>query len=181
MKAPCRQLRSLVIALTVLLTCGALLTAQSAEDENPQLSQLLENVNDEVFHLANDVTDTQMLIRSDADWINHVLILAKVKGHVDNLALITEELRKTQKFGSALHEEAVERMPPLVKQLSANTTAAINYLNQNKSRPVSEAYTKYLEKTRRQHISSLPSFHPRSTTKKYDGDRKAQKQACAES
>ena len=101
MKARCRQLWSLVIVLTVLLTCGALLTAQSAEDENPQLSQLLENVNDEVFHLVNDVTDTQMLIRSDADWINHVLILAKVEGHVDNLALITEKLRLAQK--SDLH------------------------------------------------------------------------------
>jgi hypothetical protein len=33
-----------------------------------------------------------------------------------------------------------------VKELSTNTTDAINYLNQNKDRPVSDAYTQYLKK-----------------------------------
>jgi hypothetical protein len=37
-------------------------------------------------------------------------------------------------------------MLPLVKQLSANTTAAINYLKQIKTRPTSDTYTQYLEK-----------------------------------
>ena len=33
-----------------------------------------------------------------------------------------------------------------MKELQANTTAAMNYLNQNKDRPVSDAYKQYLEK-----------------------------------
>jgi hypothetical protein len=37
-------------------------------------------------------------------------------------------------------------MRPLVEQLSTNTMAAINYLNQHKSRPISDAYRRYLEK-----------------------------------
>jgi thiaminase len=73
-------------------------------------------------------------------------MLARVKGHVDNMALIIDKLSKTEKSGSALQEQAVQQMLPLVKELSDNTTAAINYLNQNKSRPVSDAYTQYLEK-----------------------------------
>ncbi|MGB0125607.1 MAG: hypothetical protein WBP63_19350, partial [Silvibacterium sp.] len=66
--------------------------------------------------------------------------------HVDNMALITEKLSKTQESGSELQEQAVEQMLPLVKELSVNTTAAINYLNQNKARPVSDSYTQYLNK-----------------------------------
>jgi len=31
-----------------------------------------------------------MLIRTDENWVDHALMLAKVKGHVDNLALIIE-------------------------------------------------------------------------------------------
>jgi thiaminase len=73
-------------------------------------------------------------------------MLAKVKGHVDNLALIIEKLSKTQKSGSELQNQAVEQMLPLVKQLSANTTAALNYLKQSKTRPISDTYTRYLEK-----------------------------------
>ena len=37
-------------------------------------------------------------------------------------------------------------MLPLVKELMANTTAAIDYVNQNKSRPTSPTYTQYLKK-----------------------------------
>ena len=52
-------------------------------------------------------------------------------------------------------------MLPLVKELSANTTAAINYLNQNKDRPISDAYTQYLKKnteTARQLSSIISSL-----------------------
>jgi hypothetical protein len=52
-------------------------------------------------------------------------------------------------------------MLPMVKELSANTTAAINYLNQNKSRPVSDLYHQYLKKnaeTARQLSSMISSL-----------------------
>ncbi|HEY4047594.1 MAG TPA: hypothetical protein VGM27_12080 [Acidobacteriaceae bacterium] len=83
---------------------------------------------------------------NDANWVTHALMLARVKAHVDNMALIIEKLSKAQKSGSELHEQAVNQMLPLVKELSTNTTAAINYLNQNKTRLISEAYTQYLNK-----------------------------------
>jgi hypothetical protein len=73
-------------------------------------------------------------------------MLAKIKGHVDNMALIIDKLSEMQKSGSGLQEQAVQQMLPLVKELSANTTAAINYLNQNKTRPLSNTYKQYLDK-----------------------------------
>jgi len=136
----------LITALIIVSAFTSSLTAYQSREENAQLQQLLTNASDEAFELAIDATNTQMLILNDDNWVNHALMLAKVKAHVDTLALIIEKLAKTQKSGSALQEQAVERMLPLVKQLSANTTAAINYLNQNKSRPTSSAYTQYLEK-----------------------------------
>jgi hypothetical protein len=137
---------SSVLTLAVLLLFPLTLPAYAIKDENPELTQLLAAANDETFELANDADNTQMLIQSDGNWINHALMLAKVKGHVDNLALIIEKLSKAQKSGSELQEQAIEQMLPLVKELSANTTAAVNYLNQNKTRPVSDAYRQYLKK-----------------------------------
>lgn len=52
-------------------------------------------------------------------------------------------------------------MLPLVKELSINTTDAMNYLNQNKDRPVSDAYTQYLKRntdTARQLSSMISSL-----------------------
>jgi len=147
MKIVRRQTRPFVIAsLIVLLLLLFPLTAYATTDENPQLTQLLADANDEAFELASDATNTQMLIRTDENWVDHALMLAKVKGHVDNLALIIEKLNKAQNSGSELQEQAVRQMLPLVKQLSANTTAAINYLKQSKTRPISDTYTRYLEK-----------------------------------
>jgi hypothetical protein len=147
MKIARRQNQPFVMAaLIALFTLLVSVTAYATEVESPQLAQLLEDANDEAFELARDATDTQMLVRTDENWVDHALMLAKVKGHVDNLALIIEKLSKAQKSGSELQEQAVEQMLPLVKQLSANTTAAINYLKQSKARPTSDTYTRYLEK-----------------------------------
>jgi hypothetical protein len=43
-----------------------------------------------------------------------------------------------------LQEQAVDRILPLLKDVAVNTTAAINYLNQNKSRPLKDPYNQYL-------------------------------------
>ena len=147
MKIARRQTRPFVMAaLIAIFTLLSSVTAYATKAENPQLTQLLADANDEAFELARDATDTQMLIRTDENWVDHALMLDKMKGHVDNLALIIEKLSKAQKSGSDLQEQAVEQMLPLVKQLSANTTAALNYLKQSKTRPTSETYTRYLEK-----------------------------------
>ena len=135
--------------------------AYIARPESQQLTQLLSDASDEARELATDAEETQTLIFNDENWVTHALMLARVKGHVDNMALIIEKLSKTKKSGSELQEQAVEQMLPLVKELSANTTAAINYLNQNKARPVSDSYTQYLNKnaeTARQLSSIISSL-----------------------
>ena len=138
--------RSLIVAFMVTLTFTLPLRGYVIKEDNPQLSQLVADADDEAIELANDADDTQGLIRSDESWVNHALMMAKVKGHVDNLALIIGKLSDMEKSGSDLQKQAIDQMLPLVKELKANTTAAINYLNQNKDRPTSPTYTQYLEK-----------------------------------
>src|ERR1700743_3691300 len=132
--------------LMVLLLLQFTLAAYVTRPDSQQLTQLLSDASDEALELADDANETKALILNDENWVTHALMLAKVKGHVDNMAIIVEKLSKAEKSGSELQEQAVERMLPLVKELSANTTAAINYLNQNKTRPLSGAYAQYLQK-----------------------------------
>jgi hypothetical protein len=136
---------STTVVFIVMLSFTLPLRGYVIKKDNPQLTQLLADADDEAIKLANDADDTQGLIRSDENWVDHALMLAQVKGHVDNLALIIAKLSDMEKSGSDLQEQAIDQMLPLVKELSANTTAAINYLNQNKSRPTSSVYTQYLK------------------------------------
>ena len=160
MKAAYVQIRNLVIwAPMVLFTFGSPLFAGVERNDSQELETLLEQASDEARELAIDSEDLQTLIVSDQNWLTHTLKLAKIKGHVDNMSLIVDKLTRAQKSGSELQEQALERILPLVKELQANTTAAMNYLNQNKDRPVSDAYKQYLEKNAQtaQQLSSIIS------------------------
>ncbi len=135
-----------IVAFLLMLSFTSPLRGYVTKEDNPQLTQLLADANDEAIELAADADETQELIQSEENWVNHALMLAKVKGHVDNLALIIGKLRDMEQSGSDLQKQAIDQMLPIVKELSANTTAAINYLNQNKRRPTSPTYTQYLKK-----------------------------------
>ncbi len=137
------------------------LAAYVTRPENQQLTDLLSDASSEALELASDAVEMQTLTLNDTNWVTHALMLAKVKGHVDNMALLIDKLTKAQKSGSELQEQAAQQMLPLVKELSANTTAAINYLNRNKARPISDSYTQYLDKnaeTARQLSSIISSL-----------------------
>jgi hypothetical protein len=64
-------------ALIAIFTLLSSVTAYATKAENPQLTQLLADANDEAFELARDATDTQMLIRTDENWVDHALMLPK--------------------------------------------------------------------------------------------------------
>ena len=132
--------------LFVLALFPSTMAAYVTRPESQRLTQLLMDAKDEAIELANDADETEGLSLSDANWVTHELTLAKVRGHVDNMALIIDKLNQAQKSGSELQEQAVQQMLPLIRELSANTTAAINYLKQNKNRPDSEVYQQYLKK-----------------------------------
>jgi hypothetical protein len=138
--------RLMVEGIMVLLSLAVLplLSAAVPRETSAQLTELLWDARDEAAQLASDAD--QMLILSDSNWLTHDLMLHKIQGHVDDMALIVRKLNETQKSGSDIQQQAVEQMLPLVRELSENTTAAIHYLNQNKNRPPSDTYRQYLQK-----------------------------------
>ena len=112
--------------------------------ESDQPTQLLGEARMEAGQLAYDADQTESLIRNDVSWQTHAEMLNSVKEHVNNMARIIDKLTAARSSGSELQEQAVNRILPLLKELAANTTAAINWLNQNKTRPIGEPYKQYL-------------------------------------
>lgn len=130
----------------VLFTFYSPLLGQAGRNDNQELATLLDQASDEARELAVDAEEMRAVIETDQNWVTHKLKLAKIKGHVDNMSLIVDKLTKVQKSGSELQQQASERILPLVKELQANTTGAMNYLDQNRDRPDSNAYRRYLER-----------------------------------
>jgi hypothetical protein len=146
MRIASMEKRHLVTGVLVMLLSFSLPTRVFAlRPESDQLTQLLGEARAEAAQLARDADQTESLIRNNVSWQTHAEMLDGVKEHVNNLARIIDKLTATRSSGSELQEQAVDRILPLLKELAANTTAAINYLNQNKTRPIGEPYTQYLK------------------------------------
>lgn len=157
-----------VLVIFLLLSMSGRVIAQ--REDSQQLTQVLGQARDEAAELARDADEMESLIWNDVNWETHAVMLDRVKDHVNNMARIVAKLSDTRASGSELQEQAVDRILPLLKELAANTTAAINYLNQNKSRPKTDPYTQYLHdnaETARQLSSTVSSLweYEKSMTK----------------
>jgi hypothetical protein len=135
----------LVMAILVaLFSLSPSALAFPAREDHQQLTQLLGEARDEAAELAKDSDEMESLIRNDVSWETHAVMLDRIKDRVNNMARVVAKLTETRTSGSELQEQAVDRILPLLKDLAINTTAAINYLNQNKSRPLTDPYNQYL-------------------------------------
>jgi hypothetical protein len=132
-----------VLVMFLLLSISG--RAIAVGDDSQQLTQILGEARDEAAELARDADEMESLIRNEVSWQTHAVMLDRVKNHVNNMARIVAKLSDTRASGSELQEQAVDRIMPLLKELATNTTAAISYLNQNKSRPITDPYTQYLK------------------------------------
>ena len=95
MRAARAQIRNLLVwAPMLLFTFHSPLLAGVARRDSEEIATLLEQASDEARELAIDAEDMQAFVVSDQNWLTHTLKLAKIKGHVDNMALIVDKLTK---------------------------------------------------------------------------------------
>jgi hypothetical protein len=136
---------ALATLLLLLLSSVALPAASPSKEENPEVTRLLAQARDEAAVLSKDADEMEGLIRTDVSWQTHAAMLENVKEHVNNLAHTIEKINAARDSASDWQKQAIDRAMPLLKDLAANTTAAINHLNQNQLRPVSGSYPEYLK------------------------------------
>lgn len=127
---------------SVVLLFSTLAVAQS--QDNPEVTRLLEDARDKAAALSRDADELEALTRSDVSWQTHADMLELVKEHVNDLGRAAERLSAARDQASPWQKQAIDRMMPLLKELADNTTAAINHLKENKTRPTTPAYTEYL-------------------------------------
>jgi hypothetical protein len=142
-----KRFRWLVEVLTtfMLLLFSTLAMPAASQEENPEVTRLLSQARDEAAALSRDADDMESLTRSDVSWQSHAEMLNTIKEHINNLARTIEKLNSMRDSASEWQQQAIDRAIPLMRDLAANTTAAINHLNENKLRPTSGSYTEYLK------------------------------------
>ena len=120
-------------------------TVRAQNNENPEVTRLLVEARDKAAVLSRDADGMESLIRTDASWQTHAAMLDEVKRHVNDLGRAAQKLEESRSSASPWQQQAIDRMMPLLKELAANTTAAINHLNENRIRPTTGNYPEYLK------------------------------------
>jgi hypothetical protein len=116
------------------------------KQENPEVTKLIADARDKAAELSRDADEMEALIGTDVSWQTHAVMLESVKEHVNQLGRIAAQLEQRRDSASQWQQQAIDRMLPVLKELAANTTAAINHLNENKARPLQiSSYPQYLK------------------------------------
>jgi NTP pyrophosphatase (non-canonical NTP hydrolase) len=112
---------------------------------NAEVAAELDAARNQAYELARDADDMTSLLHSDVSWQTHAEMLNRIRDHVNNMGKIVEKLESERDEASPWQQQAIDRMIPLLKEIASNTTAAIEHLNQNHVRPVSDDYKDYLQ------------------------------------
>jgi hypothetical protein len=131
--------------VTLMLFIIVTLSPAASKPENTEVAQMLLEAKQHAAELATDADELESLTRSNVSWQSHADKLEQIKEHVNAMGQLVPKLVASRDSASPWQQQAIDRMVPLLKELAANTSAAIEHLRQHPERPTSGAYTEYLK------------------------------------
>jgi hypothetical protein len=145
MRNPIRYFSTVGIVLLMMCSPVAQRAWAIRNAENSDVQDLLYQAREEAVGLDNDADQMEVLVRSEVDWTTHADQLSLVASHVNRLAGIIDKLQSEREKGSPWQQDAIDRITPLLREVSSNTTTAIQYLNSNQAiRPAGRNYATWL-------------------------------------
>ena len=112
---------------------------------NAEVAAQLDAANTEASELARDADEMTSLLHNDVSWQSHADMLERIKEHVNNMGKIVAKLQEERAEASPWQQQAIDRMVPMLKEIAANSTGAIEHMNQNHERPMTPDYVDYLQ------------------------------------
>ena len=113
--------------------------------ESDQVSSLLSNAETQAFQLKEDADSVERYSRATTSWESHADAINRIKEDVNKMGTLLNSLEQNRAGAAEWQQVAIDRVLPVAKELAANTTAAINHLNQFPKRLNTPNYQEYLE------------------------------------
>jgi len=136
---------------TVALLAAALLVARldvqaaPAQEDNKEVSQLLEDIKMQAADLRHDSDQLEGFTESYASWETHAAELERMKDRINAIGKTISKLQELRSSASPWQQEAVDQIIPVAQKLASNTTAAIEHLNKDPLKVHSPQYQQYVK------------------------------------
>lgn len=76
---------------------------------------------------------------------SHAAQITQIKGHINKAGSILSDLQAARGDAKPWHQDAIDRITPVLKELAANTESIIDTLNTNPNRLKDPTYQQYLK------------------------------------
>lgn len=134
--------------VAVCLAFVPAMVAAEASDivDNQHVSQLLADAKSQAYQLKEDAWLLESFTRGGAASAeSHAAVLNQVRDHANTLFKTLTKLEDSRGVASPWQVVAIDRISPLLKELSSNTTATINFINKNRNKLNTPEYKDYVE------------------------------------
>jgi hypothetical protein len=131
-----------------LLSAGIVVTSLAKEPGVPDseaVSKLLSEAKTQAFQLKEDASTMEAYTRSNLSWESHSAAVEQMKEHINAAGRTMTKLGETRKTASHWQMTAIDRIAPLLKEITSNTENAIKYINKNPKRLFMTQYKDYIE------------------------------------
>jgi cell division protein FtsB len=132
------------LLLAVLFSAHLQTTAAGLPEDNNEVTQLLEDIKVQAADLQRDSEELESFTRSNVSWESHAAELDAIKERINKIGQTIQKLQGMRSSASPWQQEAIDRIIPVAQKLAANTTTAIEHLNQSPKRLQDPQYKQYL-------------------------------------
>jgi len=122
------------------------LRAALGSDDSEPVSKLLSQARAEAYQIQLDAGTLESFTREpNISWQNHAEFINLMKANINEEGKTVAKLVDARSTASPWQVTAIDRIVPLLKELAANTTNAIAFINKNPAKLFSDEYKDYLE------------------------------------
>jgi hypothetical protein len=132
-----------------LLAAGFMGVSASAKPpekaDSEQVTKLLSEARTMAFQLRDDAAYMETFTVTNAGWQTHVNAIGQIKDHSNALALQVDKLKAARTEASPWQQTVIDRIDPLLDEMSGYTAAVIERLTNDPERINAPDYKDYLE------------------------------------
>lgn len=135
-----------VATLSLLVLSPAFLAAQTSD--SPEITELLNEAKTHAVMAENDAIALESYTFSKLSTETDATRLNQMKEHANNLIEEFNKLGTLKSSGSPWQQEAIDRVRPLLHDMSTHLTATINHFNENRNQVSFPPYRDYVKANR---------------------------------
>ena len=132
---------------SVVVSTGALLVLFLARTSamGADVTTLFQQARTTAHQLNRDAATMESYSRSKVSWQSHGHQITRIKEHINTAGSILSQLHAAREDSQPWHQDSIDSITPMLKELASNTESIINHLNETPKLLSHPSYVQYLK------------------------------------